>query len=62
MAEKVSQYFGAGTRMVWLIDPDDRAAVVYASPADVRVLREGEELDGGDVVPGFRCPLTDLFD
>ena len=62
MAEKVAQYFEAGTRMVWLIDPEDRTAVVYASPADVRLLREGEELDGGDVVPGFRCPLADLFD
>lgn len=62
MAEKVAQYFAAGTRTVWLIDPDDRTAVVYASPADVQVLREGDDLEGGDVVPGFHCALADLFD
>jgi len=62
MAEKVAQYFGAGTRTVWLIDPEERIAVVHASPTAVRVLREGEELDGGEVIPGFRCRLADLFD
>ncbi len=62
MAEKIAQYFAAGTRLVWLIDPKKRIAKVHTSPTEVRVLREGEALDGGDVVPGFRCPLADLFD
>ncbi len=62
IAEKVAQYFAAGTRIVWLIDPADRTALVYASATDVRVLRAGEVLDGDDVVPGFRCALDDLLD
>ncbi len=62
MSEKIAQYFAAGTRLVWLIDPKKRIAKVHVSPTDVRVLGEDEELDGGDVVPGFRVRLADLFD
>jgi Uma2 family endonuclease len=62
MAEKVAQYFGAGTRLVWLIDPEDRTAVVYRTLADIRLLTEDEDLDGGDVLPGFSCRLAELFD
>lgn len=25
------------------------------------VLTEADSLDGGDVVPGFRCPVAELF-
>ncbi|MGQ0814579.1 MAG: Uma2 family endonuclease [Gemmatimonadota bacterium] len=55
MAEKIAQYFGAGTRLVWLIDPEDEVAVVYRSAGDARVVRAGEELDGEDLLPGFHC-------
>ncbi len=62
MVEKVAQYFGAGTRLVWLIDPEDRTAIVYTSLADIRLLTEDDTLDGGAVLPGFSCLLADLFD
>ncbi len=62
MTEKVAQYFGAGTRLVWLIDPEDRTAIVYTSLADIRLLTEDDTLDGGAVLPGFSCLLADLFD
>ncbi len=62
MAEKLAQYFGSGARMVWLIDPEDRTAVVYRSLSDIAILSEGDELDGGDVLPGFRCFLADVLD
>lgn len=62
MSEKIAQYFGAGTRMVWLIDPEERTAAVHTSPTDARVVSEDEELDGGAIVPGFRLRVGDLFD
>ena len=34
----------------------------YRSLTQVRVLTAGDSLDGGDVVPGFTCPLSDLFE
>ncbi len=62
LAEKIGQYFAAGTRLVWVVDPKRRTAVVYHSPDDARVLRVCDALDGEEVVPGFRCEVRDLFE
>jgi hypothetical protein len=35
--------------------------MVYRSTSDVVLLREGNVLDGGDVVPGWTLPLRELF-
>jgi hypothetical protein len=34
---------------------------VYRSMSDVTHLSEGVELDGGEVVPGFRCKVSEIF-
>ncbi len=59
--KKVAAWFSAGTRLVWIINPKLRSITVYRSLTDVRVFTEGEELDGGDVVPGFRCRVAEIF-
>ena len=46
---------------MWVVDPRRRTVAVYAPGDAVRILREGETLDGGDVLPGFAYPLTELF-
>jgi Uma2 family endonuclease len=61
MQQKLKEYFLAGVRLVWFIDPDTRTATVYTSPETARKLTENDALDGGDVVPGFRLPLKQLF-
>lgn len=58
---KVHEYFTCGVRMVWVIYPDERQAYVYSSPVQVRVQTTEAELDGGDVLPGFRIALSTLF-
>lgn len=58
---KIREYFVAGVRLVWVIDPATRAAEVYTTlDARVSVPPTGA-LDGGDVLPGFRLPLASLF-
>jgi Uma2 family endonuclease len=59
---KAQEYFRFGVQVVWFIYPVVRQVYVYESPTQIRVLQAGEELDGGKVVPGFRLPLTTLFD
>lgn len=59
--EKVGESLDAGTRLVWVIDPEKRTAVVYRSLTDVRVIGEADALDGEDVSPGFACPLKDVL-
>jgi Uma2 family endonuclease len=59
--DKVGEYLEAGVRLVWVIDPRRRRAVVYRSLSEVRELREADELDGEDVLPGFHCTLSDIL-
>lgn len=59
--DKVGEYLDAGVRMVWLIDLAKRQAAVYRTATDVRYVGPDGALDGEDVLPGFRCPLADLF-
>ncbi len=61
MNEKISLYFSAGSRQVWVVNPKRRTVAVYTSPAEVRVLTEQDALDGGDVLPGFSYELSKLF-
>jgi Uma2 family endonuclease len=60
--DKVVEYFEAGVRLVWVVFPNTRRVYVYRSSHEVRVLERHEELDGGDVLPGFRLSLQLLFD
>jgi Uma2 family endonuclease len=60
--EKVGEYFQAGTKLVWIVYPRARQVYVYTSPIEVRILPESADIDGGEVVPGFRLSLTRLFE
>jgi Uma2 family endonuclease len=59
--DKISEYFSAGTKLVWVVYPTQRLIYVYESPRQVRILCETDELDGGVVLPGFRIRLGALF-
>lgn len=59
--DKLKEYFFAGVRAVWVVDPEDRSVLVYREPLEGRMLKEGSTLDGGDVLPGFSCKVADFF-
>jgi Uma2 family endonuclease len=59
--EKVLEYLAAGTRLVWVVDPATRSVATYRSRKDIQLLTEGEVLEGGDVLPGFRLSISELF-
>jgi len=61
VAAKVQKYLSAGARMVVVVDPPKRTMIVHQSHADVLILKEGDVFDGGDVVPGWRLQVRDLF-
>jgi len=61
MKRKLRDYFLNGVRLVWLINPKTQTAEVYTSPEDMRAVGKSQALDGGDVLPGFRLPLKELF-
>ena len=59
--EKAKAWLAYGARMVWVVNPKQRTVSVYRPDADVVVLTEGDALDGEDVVPGFRCHVSEIF-
>ena len=59
--ERVRAWLEAGTKMVWVVNPKRRTVSVHRSATDPTTLTEKDELTGGDVVPGFRCRVRDVF-
>jgi len=59
---KVSQYFQAGTRLVWIVYPDMRQVVIFRSARESMALLADDMLDGGDLLPGFACRVSELFE
>ncbi|MBI2505723.1 MAG: Uma2 family endonuclease [Candidatus Latescibacteria bacterium] len=58
---KVADWLEAGSRMVVVVDPRRRKVTVHRSRSDIRILGIGEVLEGGEVVPGWKLPIDDLF-
>ncbi len=61
MARKRREYFHAGVKLVWMIDPRERSVAVYSSINEYSIVGETEKLNGGEVLPGFEIELADLF-
>lgn len=60
--DKSVEYFQNGTRLVWVIHPDEQYVLVYHSPSPDRLLRLENSLDGEEVVPGFSLAVAELFE
>mgnify|MGYP005838483485 CR=1 FL=1 len=58
---KVDDYLNAGTALVWVVNPRRRTVTVHRPGHNPVVLRERDTLDGGDVLPGFACPVAEIF-
>ncbi|MEP7284899.1 MAG: Uma2 family endonuclease [Chloroflexota bacterium] len=58
--KKVDLYLAAGTSIVWVIYPDLKKVVVYSGDKGYSVPFDGT-LDGGDLLPGLKLPVSKLF-
>ncbi len=58
---KLSEYFEAGTSIVWIVDPKKKTVRVHTS-AEAFTTHSGDDiLDGGAVLPGFRLEVQAIF-
>jgi Uma2 family endonuclease len=62
IARKLTEYFAAGCRLAWVVEPKPRTVKVHTSPADFVVLGVNDTLDGGAVLPGFHLAVRELFE
>ncbi|MFN0052829.1 MAG: Uma2 family endonuclease [Planctomycetales bacterium] len=61
MRQKLRDYFSAGVELVWYIDPRKHTITVYTDCDQRTLLKESQTLTGGEVLPGFRVKVRDLF-
>jgi Uma2 family endonuclease len=59
---KVAEYFQVGVLQVWVILPKPGLVQIYQSLTKITGLTRADELDGGDILPGFRLPLASVFE
>jgi Uma2 family endonuclease len=59
--DKIADYFAAGTRLIWVVDPGERRVLVRYPDRPPRIVPAGGTVEGEDVVPGFALPLAELF-
>jgi Uma2 family endonuclease len=63
MAAKRADYFAAGTKVVWDVDPQAETVTAYRAddPANPVVYRRGDIADAEPAVPGWRIAVDELF-
>ncbi len=59
---KVTEYFEAGGRQVWIVYPNTLQVVIFRSARESMALLAEDTLDGGDLLPGFACRVAELFE
>lgn len=58
---KVLDWLRSGVSMVVVVDPSKKSAAVHRSLTETIRLTLADALDGGDVVPGWKLSLRELF-
>lgn len=59
--QKVEDYLTVGVRAVWVVNPDLQRVTVHRADAAPHIFRAEETLEGGEALPGFTCPVRELF-
>jgi Uma2 family endonuclease len=59
--ERVCDWFAGGSKIVWLLYPGLATAHVFRSPTEVSILGARDVFSGEDLLPGFTCPVAELF-
>jgi Uma2 family endonuclease len=60
--EKIFSWLNAGVRVALTINPANKSITVYRSLTEITRLRDQDELDLNDVIQGFRCRVSAIFD
>jgi Uma2 family endonuclease len=58
---RLRDFFGSGTQLVWIIDPETESAEICRSLSQRTLLGPGAQLDGEHLLPGFHYLISDLF-
>jgi Uma2 family endonuclease len=60
--EKLASWLAAGVRCALVVNPASRSVTVHRPATNIARLTDAGELDLGDVIEGFRCRVSEIFD
>ena len=60
--DKAQMWLRHGVCLVWITDPEARTITALPQSGPTRTFTEADTLDGDDVLPGFTCPVRDIFE
>ena len=59
--EKTARWLSLGVSVVWLVSPQNKTVEICFANGKREKLTESDELTGGDLIPGFRILVSDIF-
>jgi len=62
MRQKLIEYFSSGAQQVWHLFPEARRVLIYTSPLESQSYEADDEMNAGDLLPGFHCRVSELFE
>ena len=60
--DKARMWISYGVSLVWVLYPDTRSVDVHTADGPILTLTNVDSLDGDDVLPGFSCKTSEIFD
>ncbi|MGL4608460.1 MAG: Uma2 family endonuclease [Trueperaceae bacterium] len=58
--EKLQDYFGAGTKLVWLLYPRFKQVEAHTPDGTMKIFNADDRLES-NLLPGFSCTVADIF-
>jgi Uma2 family endonuclease len=60
-SQKAGEYLAMGVDRIWIIEPRTRRVHIFQAEAEPSALGSGQTLSDETVLPGFSCPVDELF-
>ncbi len=60
--KKIQDWLKARVLEVWVVEPEDSSIVIYDSSGNHKILEKKDEIEGGEILPGFKCKVSEFFD
>ena len=60
--DKALMWLSYGVRLVWVVNPSTHSVDVHREGSVASTLTENDALDGVDVLPGFTCVVSEVFE
>lgn len=59
--EKISEYYKAGAKVIWLVFPENKSVHVYTSRRDVKICIEKDICSAKPILPDFEIGVDELL-